>query len=185
MVDILTHLHQYVPVKIFMKEVFIPRISQVVTTQETVLSKVLFRGDQLTTARARGTIKAMSNASTAAKRLEGFIPVSEDWHAQVAFLGVIWKYFYKADSAREHTTLYQLRNLLKSNKLVTKPIANFNACDDIFELIITAHIVAAVFEVFNMSTLGDTPNVHVQTIPNPETVWMQSNEERDRITERN
>ena len=34
-------------------------------------------------------MKAMANASTAAKRFEGFIPVSEDWHAQVALLGVI------------------------------------------------------------------------------------------------
>lgn len=91
MIEILTDLHQYVPVREFTREVFIPSTSQVVTTQEAVLNKVLFGGDQLTTARARGAIRPMSNASTAAKRLEGFIPVSEDWHTQLTLLGVIWK----------------------------------------------------------------------------------------------
>jgi len=67
MVEILTHLHQYVPVKEFMKEVFIPSIDEVVTKQEAMLSKFLFGGDQLTAARARSAIKATSNASTAAK----------------------------------------------------------------------------------------------------------------------
>ena len=36
---------------------------------------------------------AMSNATTAAKRLEGHMPVIEVWHAEMAFLEVIWKYF--------------------------------------------------------------------------------------------
>ena len=96
-IDILTHLHQYVPLRQFTKDIFIPSISQMVTTNESALTIIVFGGDQLTAARARGAMKAMANASTATKRLERFIPVSEDWHAQVALLGVIWKYFYKAD----------------------------------------------------------------------------------------
>lgn len=176
MVDILTHLHQYVPVREFTKEVFIPSMDEAVTKQETVLSKILFGGDQLTAARARGAIKAMSNATTAAKRLEGIIPVSEDWHAEVALLGVIWKYFYNVASAREHTTLYQLRNLINRTNVVKKPKSNFNACDDFFEIIITAHILAAALEAFNMKSLGDTPSERI--VPTPETVWMGTNEER-------
>ena len=85
MIEILTHLHQYVPVKEHTKNVFIPSTSEVVTAQEAKVKQVLFGGDQLTAARARGAIKAMSNASTAAKRLQGLIPVCEDWHAQVVF----------------------------------------------------------------------------------------------------
>ena len=42
----------------------------------------------LTAARACGVITAMSNATTTAKRLEGLIPVIEDWHAQVTLLDV-------------------------------------------------------------------------------------------------
>ena len=36
MIEILTHLHQYVPLKEFTKEMFIPSIEKVVTKQETV-----------------------------------------------------------------------------------------------------------------------------------------------------
>ena len=50
MIEILTHLHQYVPLKEFTKEMFIPSIEKVVTKQDTVLSNILFGGDQLTAA---------------------------------------------------------------------------------------------------------------------------------------
>ena len=176
MIEILTHLHQYVPLKEFTKEMFIPSIEKVVTKQETVLSNILFGGDQLTAARARGAIRAMSNGSKAATRLQGMIPVSEDWHAEVAFLGVIWKYFYNVDSAREHSTLYQLRNLINRKNVVNKPKSNFNACNDFFEVIITAHILAAAIEVLGMKSLGDTPSEEI--VPTPETVWMGTEEER-------
>ena len=63
--------------------------------------------------------------------------------------------------------------------MVTKPNANFNACDDFFEVIITAHVLAAAYEVLEMTTLSDTPNVH--TIPNPDTVWMLTDTERESI----
>ena len=176
MIEILTHLHQYVPLKEFTKEMFIPSIEKVVTKQDTVLSNILFGGDQLTAARARGAIRAMSNGSTAAARLQGMIPVSEDWHAEVAFLGVIWKYFYNVDSAREHSTLNQLRNLINRKNVVNKPKSNFNTCDDFFEVIITAHILAAAIEVLGMKNLGDTPSEEI--VPTPETVWMGTQEER-------
>ena len=46
-----------------------------------------------------------------------------------------------------------------------------NACDDL--------IIVAAFEVLDMSSLGDTPNV--PAIPNPENAWMQSSEEREKM----
>ena len=88
MVDILTHLHKYVPYKEFTREVVIPSLGEAVSEETATVCKTLFGGDQLTAARARGAITAMSNASSTAKRLEGLIPVIEDWHAQVTLLEV-------------------------------------------------------------------------------------------------
>lgn len=70
-------------------------------------------------------------------RLEGIIPVIEEWHAEVSFLDVIWKYFFNTCSAREHGTLYQLKNLLNRTH-VTKPKADFNVCDDFFDILVAA-----------------------------------------------
>ena len=48
-----------------------------------MLHKKLFGGDQLTAARVRGAQLAMGNSKTALKRLDGVIPVIEDWHTEV------------------------------------------------------------------------------------------------------
>ena len=42
----------------------------------------LFGGDQLTTERARTVRNVLSNSDSASSRLEGLIPVTEDWHAE-------------------------------------------------------------------------------------------------------
>lgn len=49
---------------------------------------ILIGGDQLTAERIRGAQSMRRNSTHAAGRLEGFIPVSEDWHAKVCFLEV-------------------------------------------------------------------------------------------------
>ena len=85
-------------------------------------------------------------------------------------------YFFNSGSAREHGTLYQLKNVINRTH-VTKPKANFNACDDFFEIIITGYILGAAMEVLGMKSLDDTPSdVLVQS---PETAWMGSNLERE------
>ena len=53
-----------------------------VNVQDAVLHPLLFGGDQLTAARARG-ISPMT-------RLEGLIPCAEDWHAKVNLLEVLY-----------------------------------------------------------------------------------------------
>ena len=88
MVEILSELHKYVPYKEFTREVTIPSLGETVSDETATVCTTLFGGDQLTAVRARGAIAAMSNASTATKRLEGIIPVIEDWHAQLTFLEV-------------------------------------------------------------------------------------------------
>ena len=57
-----------------------------VTTEK--LHHVLIGGDQLTAERVRGAQSMRQNSTHAAGRLEGYIPVSEDWHAKVCFLQV-------------------------------------------------------------------------------------------------
>ena len=45
-------------------------------------------GDQLTAARARSGQRIRSNSLRGKDRLEGMVPVIEDWHAKVCLLGV-------------------------------------------------------------------------------------------------
>ena len=49
---------------------------------------ILFGGDQLTCARARGAQRIRQNAVTVQSRLEGFVPVIEDWHTKACLLEV-------------------------------------------------------------------------------------------------
>ena len=46
-------------------------------------------GDQLTAARARGSKRIRHNEERGKDRLEGLMPVVEDWHAKMCFLEVI------------------------------------------------------------------------------------------------
>ena len=76
MVEIMTHLQQYVPT--------------VNTSQERTISKeesasfypILVGGDQLTAARARAAIKGEMNGHTHPQALSGIVPAAEDWHAK-------------------------------------------------------------------------------------------------------
>ena len=83
MVKIMYHMQQYVPAVEYSNECYIPSTMESVTTPAAALHKKLFGGDQLTAARIRGAQAAMCNGQTALKRLEGVIPVVEDWHTEV------------------------------------------------------------------------------------------------------
>lgn len=49
---------------------------------------ILVAGDQLTAARARGSQRIRKCGQRPRERLEGVLPVCEDWHAKVVLLGV-------------------------------------------------------------------------------------------------
>ena len=49
---------------------------------------ILLGGDQLTAVRARSAIRMRQNSETGSGKLQGFIPIVEDWHAKVILLGV-------------------------------------------------------------------------------------------------
>lgn len=91
MVEIMSQLHQYVPAKEYNKEVFVEGACGVgtsVNVQDAVLHPLLFGGDQLTAARARGAKRIKMNGISPMTRLEGLIPCAEDWHAKVNLLEV-------------------------------------------------------------------------------------------------
>lgn len=45
-------------------------------------------GDQMTCARVRGSQRIRSNSERGVDRLQGVVPVTEDWHAKQCFLEV-------------------------------------------------------------------------------------------------
>lgn len=86
MVDIMSHIHQYVPsVSSVHKEVVMDEEVEIVKEQ---MHQVLMGGDQMTAARARSAILAKANAESPSKCLQGLIPTLEDWHCRANFLGV-------------------------------------------------------------------------------------------------
>ena len=105
MVEILIHLHQYVP-QVVQKEVN----DKNDTVYKEVTHRVMLGGDQLSQARARGALKIKSNSVNPSTRLQGFILTIEDWHAKQTLFEVIWKYHMSLKSASERGTLYQMRN---------------------------------------------------------------------------
>lgn len=88
MVAIMTHHHQYAPMVEEVQECYIPSIDETVQVTTARARPILFGGDQLTVARARGAQKAKANATSPSERLDGLVPMVEDWHAKVVLLGV-------------------------------------------------------------------------------------------------
>ena len=88
MVDVLQELQKYVPSKSGVNAVPVPGTNEVRSLKEISFHRLLFGGDQLTAKRARGGVRIRNNSTNGADRLEGLLPVSEDWHAKVVFLEV-------------------------------------------------------------------------------------------------
>lgn len=70
------------------------RNGSVLTFDDTRFWKVLFGGDQLTVARIRGTQTLRDTQETAQLRLEGVVPVVEDWHSRMTFMKVDYIHVY-------------------------------------------------------------------------------------------
>ena len=88
MIKILQHLQRYIPMKEIEEDVYIHSEQTSVPRPVILQHKLLLGGDQLTVARTRGAQMAMSNAKTADKKLEGFIPAIQDWHTKVVLTEV-------------------------------------------------------------------------------------------------
>ena len=86
MIEIMTDLHQYVPI-----QGTTASSTSTDNTEQLPKEKVhalLFGGDQLTAARARGCQDLRINSDTTAGKLKGLIPTAEDWHTAVTLLVV-------------------------------------------------------------------------------------------------
>ena len=88
MVDILQELQKFVPSKSETKDVQVPDTNEVRSLSEIAFHRLLFGGDQLTAKRARDGVRIQNNSTNSADRLEGLLPVFEDWHTKVVFLEV-------------------------------------------------------------------------------------------------
>ena len=84
----MTYLHHYIPQ---LQQTQLQPVPETNKMEEVCTAKtypIMFGGDQLTKARAVAAIKVKSNAEIPASRLEGFIPVVEDWHAKLTLCKV-------------------------------------------------------------------------------------------------
>ena len=88
MVEILDHLHQYVPTKEVTATVSVEGIQPPPSVRYTSLHPILLGGDQLTAARIRGAKMMRTGSEHDVGKLQGIIPVVEDWHAKVCLLEV-------------------------------------------------------------------------------------------------
>ena len=95
MIKALEHIQQYIPSKEVEQELIVP--SQ--AGQETVVKFVekkyattVVSGDQLTVSRICGSQRIRGNSDTSEQRLDGFLPVSDDWHAKMYFMEVRLKF---------------------------------------------------------------------------------------------
>ena len=73
MIEILQHLHRYVP-------------AVSANGENSHLLQIGFAGDQLTAARARQAIDSRVNSKDPFEALRGFVPFACDWHAKVNYL---------------------------------------------------------------------------------------------------
>ena len=88
MIDIMEHVHHYVPTQTSTIEIDHPHIDDKIELTKTTLHTIVFGGDQLTCKRARGSQKIRSNSITSTQQISGLLPCTEDWHARLCFLEV-------------------------------------------------------------------------------------------------
>ena len=84
----MSHLQQYVPTNTTEDEIHNPLTNESFKVFLDHFHYLLIGGDQLTVERAIGAKKERSNEKRGVDRLEGLLPVIEDWHAKVASLKV-------------------------------------------------------------------------------------------------
>lgn len=87
MVEIMSHMQEYVPTLSKMLDLEVTGESSI-RVKADHFHNILLGGDQLTVARARGAQHVRENSVDGVGRLEGLVPVCEDWHARVVLLSV-------------------------------------------------------------------------------------------------
>lgn len=85
--QIMEKIHTYVPTAAAEGTHTLPSGHQV-SFDDSKFHEILFGGDQLTVARARGAQVLRSTHDKAVSRLTGLVPVIEDWHARMTMMKV-------------------------------------------------------------------------------------------------
>ena len=91
MCNIMTELHQYVPDKPCQTKFRLPN-GEFYTTDDCALYPILCGGDLLTACRCRRAQSLCCNHESTVDRLEGLVPVFEDWHAKLTLVKVCTRY---------------------------------------------------------------------------------------------
>ena len=87
MCKIMAGIHQYVPFICSEEHLTLPN-SEMFSYKKISMWETLFGGDQLTVARARGSIAIRRNHPDDKERLKGLVPTVEDWHSRMTFMKV-------------------------------------------------------------------------------------------------
>ena len=93
MSKITDHVHTYVPSITHCNNVILPN-KDIFKDERVFFHCILLGGDQLTAARARGSIAICEDHDSSEQRLDGLLPIVEDWHAKQSLLKVFCLYDY-------------------------------------------------------------------------------------------
>ena len=98
-------MYKYVPTVDTTERVFLPNGEEYVYNKNHMF-EILIGGDQLTVSRARSAIAIRRAHDTEREKLQGLIPVIEDWHSRMTLLRVcIVHYMYTATQQVKNTTI--------------------------------------------------------------------------------
>eukprot|EP00731_Ephydatia_muelleri_P020858 Em0013g585a len=158
MIDILDGLHQYIPTTTTSQTLDVCAEGGHTRAVEVKLhnfSYIPLGGDQLTIARIRGSQSILSNSDNGEERLEGFVPVIEDWHTKMCFMEVIWKRLYSSCSGMDTGTLFQLRNVINRWNVITDVSKDLTACEEFMQLATIAHVVSAAIHIAGVTNMSE------------------------------
>ena len=85
MCEIMECVQQYVPHVQASHNFVNPITEDVMKIEGDHLYHILFGGDQLTVARARGSQRDRINSDNGLSKFDGLIPIVEDWHAKLSY----------------------------------------------------------------------------------------------------
>lgn len=88
MSKILENFHKLVPTLDIEGHLSLPNGNSL-DFDDTRFYKIFLGGDQLTVARARGAQALRASHDRPIDRLEGIVPVIEDWHSRMTFMKVL------------------------------------------------------------------------------------------------
>ena len=147
-------LHRYVPTQTNNVTITFADTGETLTYAEHNFHPICCSGDQLTVACERTAQSVRHHSENELDRLEGLVPIVDDWHTNMTFvkvafiyvllwkqlayilqfcLQVIWKWLYSKQSATQKGTLFQLKNEINRTNIPTDPKDNLRACEDFFK----------------------------------------------------